>query len=618
MESSRLRLEKQKAVDAENFIEAGRLKKQEAEVAKKLEDERERAVTEGFAGELKRLNEAKKRAVAAEDFQQAGALKKQILVLEGQQGTVEKDAAALAHFSSLAWAGALALARGRASSPAGRALVEALQAAAPAGTGMVAASAAVPPLAAAEAATAAAAAPGTAAAQAAAPAPAAAAAACTEETAPKEEDEAAERARKATGAKRWQELVGETSRRGPPEKKRCTQAAQTEQLPAEKTKEDQRPLPVKKEVVGQECVVPGMSNEQLLAKSNQELWQHAWNVTWQEADEAGVADDHSQLYADAQTTWKAWLIHRDRLVRSRAAEDGRAKAKEISAIAAQTSPHSLTTSTLERRSGAGSAPGADAKVEADDEGAQVPAVLAPEAPALSAELREAQERQWRASSGAQADWKRATAEADRRLKTASEAPKAGRELCALVKQRCPADQPLQFERLLAVCPRGTSVRQLIQAMSKEPQEFRQSWTGGEFCVRPANSRCVDWLPVQAATTPPDFDENATLPEEMLVAAKAIFEERLRPQGRAAEDPLAQFLTAPGRLPSDTPMSFVELLSRCPPGTEPTDLIRMMSKRRDAFRQNSAGTQFCVKPRTACRDWGPVNPYLDAKVLMGSG
>ena len=46
------------------------------------------------------------------------------------------------------------------------------------------------------------------------------------------------------------------------------------------------------------------------------------------------------------------------------------------------------------------------------------------------------------------------------------------------------------------------------------------------------------------------------------SAKAIFEERLRPQGAAAEDPLAQFITAAGRVPADTPMSFVELLGKC--------------------------------------------------------
>merc|ERR1719188_2293042 len=178
--------------------------------------------------------------------------------------------------------------------------------------------------------------------------------------------------------------------------------------------------------------------------------------------------------------------------------------------------------------------------------------------------------------------------------------RSSRDPCAVVKNRCPADQPLPFERLLAVCPPKTTVKTLVQALAKEPQEFRQNFDGSEFCVRPVNSRCADWLPVQASTTPPGFRDDATLPESMLNVAKQIFEERLRPQGQAAEDPLAQFLAQPGRIPPDTPLPFVELLSHCPPGTEPMELVRTMSKRRDVFRQDPSGALFCVRPRAKCR------------------
>lgn len=34
--------------------------------------------------------------------------------------------------------------------------------------------------------------------------------------------------------------------------------------------------------------------------------------------------------------------------------------------------------------------------------------------------------------------------------------------------------------------------------------------------------------------------------------------------------MAQHLTAPGRLPADTPMEFPALLAKCPPGTQPKD------------------------------------------------
>lgn len=108
-----------------------------------------------------------------------------------------------------------------------------------------------------------------------------------------------------------------------------------------------------------------------------------------------------------------------------------------------------------------------------------------------------------------------------------DAPNGGRGLCALLKQRCLADQPVQFDHLLALCPKGTTVRQLIQAMAKEPQEFRQSWEGIEFCVKPVNSRCVDWLPVQASKVPPGLKAHATLSDEMLAAAKTMFEDRLK-------------------------------------------------------------------------------------------
>merc|ERR1711904_596741 len=97
---------------------------------------------------------------------------------------------------------------------------------------------------------------------------------------------------------------------------------------------------------------------------------------------------------------------------------------------------------------------------------------------------------------------------------------------------------------------------------------------------------------------------------MLSAAKSVFEQRLKPQGQASENPLVPFLTAPGRLQQDTPLAFDELIQRCPPGTAAMDLIRAMSKRRDIFRQNKEGTHFCIKPRVKCQDWGAVNPYMD--------
>jgi len=125
----------------------------------------------------------------------------------------------------------------------------------------------------------------------------------------------------------------------------------------------------------------------------------------------------------------------------------------------------------------------------------------------------AQQRTWK-ERRTREDWKRVKADIEER-RHAIQTPKVGRELCALVKELCPADQALEFERLLAACPEGTTTRQLIQSMAREPRDFRQNCDGSEFCVRPEHSRCVHWLPVDASTVPPGFCSDAPLPEEQV-------------------------------------------------------------------------------------------------------
>jgi len=93
-------------------------------------------------------------------------------------------------------------------------------------------------------------------------------------------------------------------------------------------------------------------------------------------------------------------------------------------------------------------------------------------------------------------------------------------------------------------------------------------------------------------------------KEMMAASECKFQER------CGEDPLVQFLIVPGRLPHDTPLLFGEVLSHCPPGTEMMDLVRTLSKRQDLFRQSSDATHLCVRPRSVCKGWRAVNPYLD--------
>eukprot|EP00929_Paragymnodinium_shiwhaense_P053335 TRINITY_DN26689_c0_g1_i1.p1 TRINITY_DN26689_c0_g1~~TRINITY_DN26689_c0_g1_i1.p1 ORF type:complete len:1715 (-),score=543.17 TRINITY_DN26689_c0_g1_i1:425-5569(-) len=339
---------------------------------------------------------------------------------------------------------------------------------------------------------------------------------------------------------------------------------------------------IKKEIIKiEDTKVPGKKPEEVVKMSNQDLWQHAWGVAWRKADRKGESGNNAKVTEDAQELWKEWMEERDRI------------APIMAEAAKQEAEEKLAAEAAKRQ-----------KEEAEEEKGLPKG--------LSEEMFEKQKEIWSKKPQLQREWAKLIG-GDAGAKSDS-IPKSGRELCALVKQRCPADQALPFERLLAVCPKGTSVKTLVIAMAKEPQEFRQSWDGSEFCIKPANSRCVDWLPVQATKMPPGFRENAVLPDQMLENAKAIFEERMKPMSAANEDFLGQFLTAPGRLPADTPMTFEEILKNCPPPTSPSMLIKTMSRRRDTFKQQPGGVMFCVRPRVKCKDWGAVNPYLDPTKL----
>jgi len=320
-----------------------------------------------------------------------------------------------------------------------------------------------------------------------------------------------------------------------------------------------------KNVVGpmRSSPVPGLDFQQFASSSNEELWEKAWECSWHDAEEAGFENDEGAVYEAARCIWKSWIQARDR----HTTQEAQARAP------AEQSPPS----------------------QADQ----------------SRKIQNLQEQAW--SEADATEWRRVQTELERRKRVREEGHAASsRDLCTVVKQLCPADQPLPFERLLAVCPPKTTVRQLIQAISKEPQEFRQNMDGSEFCVRPVNSRCVDWLPVRSSTIPPGFREGACLSESVLKAAKKYFESKMRPAAQVSEDPLAHFLSQPGRVPHDTPLPFLDLLSKCPPGTGAADLVRSMSRRRDLFRQEETAdgaTWFCVRPRTHCKDWGAVNPYM---------
>jgi len=87
---ARLRLEKRRAVSAEDFAEASRLKKREAQLLTQLGAVREAACAAAGGGaateERQQLEAAKRNAVAQEDFAEAGRLKKRLKALDEQGG----------------------------------------------------------------------------------------------------------------------------------------------------------------------------------------------------------------------------------------------------------------------------------------------------------------------------------------------------------------------------------------------------------------------------------------------------------------------------------------------------------------------------------------------------
>merc|ERR1719329_1640764 len=136
---------------------------------------------------------------------------------------------------------------------------------------------------------------------------------------------------------------------------------------------------------------PGLSLETLLPMSNEDLWQHAWATTWEEADSVGKADDEQALYATARESWKQWRALRDSVSQQRAVADGRGAAD---------------TNRSATPAGAGS---------------------------QHVSAQPTSEPQW-ADKQAKAEWSRAVADTERQKKAQEEAPKTSRDLCTLVKQ----------------------------------------------------------------------------------------------------------------------------------------------------------------------------------------
>ncbi|CAK9093539.1 unnamed protein product [Durusdinium trenchii] len=76
LECARLKVRKKRAVSSEDFAEAARLKKSEAELGKEIAVAKEEAATFVPASSCEDLEVVKKQAVLAEDFAEAGRIKK--------------------------------------------------------------------------------------------------------------------------------------------------------------------------------------------------------------------------------------------------------------------------------------------------------------------------------------------------------------------------------------------------------------------------------------------------------------------------------------------------------------------------------------------------------------
>lgn len=61
-----------------------------------------------------------------------------------------------------------------------------------------------------------------------------------------------------------------------------------------------------------------------------------------------------------------------------------------------------------------------------------------------------------------------------------------------------------------------------------------------------------------------------------------------------------------KLPYDEPLFIEELLDCCPPGMVEDDLLNLLSRRSDIFRQNEVRNLFCVFPSIQCQAWLPVS------------
>eukprot|EP00439_Symbiodinium_sp_Y106_P041754 s3570_g5.t1 len=301
LENARLQVLKKRAVGAEDFSEAGRIKRAEAALAPRLARAREEAVlptSVDFAGKLQHL---KKRAVAREDFAEAGRLKKlqepllqatQLLLLGGSGSKtniqvnkklqvdrkgdllallealllmeeISKDTAMAAELHSAFHAKAAAVAAGESQSSSKQEVETLLE------EPQVCDKASQRPV-------------------------------------PPEQYREECSLKRPAGNKPSEQGAQDRPVARSPAVARAPMAAEVQSGKKRAFKETEAP---KKETVAVASENSPGSEVQAKSPTKQELWIKAWEMTWWEAEAVGQADNQTKVYKRARSMWKRFLEH---------------------------------------------------------------------------------------------------------------------------------------------------------------------------------------------------------------------------------------------------------------------------------------------------------------------
>ncbi|CAE6930298.1 unnamed protein product [Symbiodinium sp. CCMP2592] len=275
LENARLQVLKRRAVGAEDFSEAGRIKRAEAALAPRLARAREEAVLPTSVDFAEKLQHLKKQAVSREDFAEAGRLKKlqepslqadrkgdllalleALLLME----EISKDTSMAAELHSAFHANAAATAAGESQS-SNKQEVQTL------------------------------------------PEEPQVCDKASQRPAPPEQHREECSLKKPDGGQPPEQEDRPVARRSPAVA-RAPMPAEVQSGRKRAFKETEAP---KKETVAVASEKTPRSEVQAKSPTKQELWIKAWEMTWWEAEAVGQADNHTKVYKRARSMWKRFL-----------------------------------------------------------------------------------------------------------------------------------------------------------------------------------------------------------------------------------------------------------------------------------------------------------------------